>query len=293
MRNAVIVFAVALAIGGHEARAAVIKVGGVELPNPTFVPDSVKIAAGDTVQWYQINGEHTSTSGTGSGDPNAGDLFNGPFGSGPTNLEYQFNIPGTFTNFCIPHEFFGMKGKIVVTPSVAAHVRANGTVTGTFDPDSVPIQTGETVEFYWQTGDHTLTSGTDSNDPNAGVLINSPLDFEVPAVQLTFNSPGVYPFFCIPHEFDGMRTAVYVFDPCTCPCKYDPECDAVTSDVLDLVRTVGVAFRNVLPVIDPGCPTERTDVNFDGSTDVLDVVRVVGVAFRNATVASQYIDPCL
>lgn len=275
-------------------RAAVIKVGGMESPNAVFVPDSVRIAAGDTVQWYQINGDHTSTSGVDSNDPNAGSDYNGVFGSVPMTFSFQFNTPGSYSNFCIPHEIFGMKGKIVVTPSVAAHVAANGAVTNFFDPDSVAVPTGSTVEFYWGNGgDHTLTSGTGSGDPNAGNLINSPLNFETPAVQLTFNSPGTYPFFCVPHELEGMQTKVYVSDPCNCPCKYDPQCDGVLSNVQDVVGTVNVAFRGTPGVTDPGCPSERTDVNASGFTNVQDVVAVVNVAFRGASVASTYVDPCL
>lgn len=292
-KSAIAVLSVSVVASALVARAAVIKVGGSEFPGPVFVPDSVRIASGDTVQWYQLNGDHSSTSGTGSGDPNAGDMYNGLFGGGPTNFEFQFNTPGSYSNFCIPHESGGMTGKIVVTPSVAAHVAANGAVTNVFDPDSVGILTGETIEFYWGNGgDHTITSGTGSGDPNAGNLLHSPLNFETPAVQLSFGAPGVYPFFCVPHESEGMNTTVYVSNPCNCPCKYDPECDMVVSDVLDVVRTVAVAFRNNPPDIDPDCPAERTDVNFDGATDVLDVVRVVGVAFRNLPIPAQYVEPC-
>ncbi len=112
-------------------------------------------------------------------------------------------------------------------------------------------------------------------------------------MQLTFNSPGTYPFFCVPHELEGMKTTVYVFPPCTCPCANDPSCDGIISDVLDVVNTVNVAFRGTASVTDPGCPKERTDVNGDNATDVLDVVRVVNVAFRGFTPGSQYTDPCL
>ena len=290
-------FAIALTItllgAAFTADAAVIKVGGDEFPTAVFVPDSVQIAAGDTVQWYSIDGDHTSTSGTGQSDPNAGEMYNSPFGSLPPTFSFQFNTPGSYSNFCLPHESLGMTGKIVVTPSVAAHIGANGEVTNFFDPDSVGIIAGETVEFYWRTGDHSITSGVGSGDPNVGEMINSPLNFETPAVQLTFGAAGTYPFFCVPHEFEGMNTTVWVFDACTCPCKYDPSCDAIISDVLDVVAAVNVAFRGTAGVQDPGCTAQRTDVNDDSATDVLDVVRVVNVAFRGFSIATQYVDPCL
>jgi hypothetical protein len=80
---------------------------------------------------------------------------------------------------------------------------------------------------------------------------------------------------------------------CTCPCQYDPLCDNIVSDVLDVVATISVAFRNGPAGTDPGCPHERSDVDADGVTTVLDVVKVVNVAFRNQSVAANYVDPCL
>lgn len=79
---------------------------------------------------------------------------------------------------------------------------------------------------------------------------------------------------------------------CDCPCKYDPMCDGVTSNVQDIVGTINVAFRGTPPVIDPICPNERTDVDASGTTNVQDVVRVINVAFRGQTVAANYVDPC-
>jgi hypothetical protein len=79
---------------------------------------------------------------------------------------------------------------------------------------------------------------------------------------------------------------------CSCPCKYDPQCDGVYSNVQDVVKTIDVAFRGTASSLDPGCPIERTDVDADGTTSVTDVVKVVNVAFRGQTVAANYVDPC-
>jgi hypothetical protein len=81
---------------------------------------------------------------------------------------------------------------------------------------------------------------------------------------------------------------------CACPCKYDPRCDGVLSDVLDVVETINVAFRGFSPPAgeDGTCPKARRDVDASGAVDVLDVVKVINVAFRGQTVASQYVDPC-
>jgi hypothetical protein len=79
---------------------------------------------------------------------------------------------------------------------------------------------------------------------------------------------------------------------CSCPCKYDPQCDGVISDILDVTLTINRAFRGAASVQDPSCPVERTDVNASSATDVIDVTKVINVAFRGMSVASQYIDPC-
>lgn len=97
---------------------------------------------------------------------------------------------------------------------------------------------------------------------------------------------------------DGTDTSAHalvrltIYPECGCPCPGDPACDGVRSDVLDVVSTIGVAFRNVAAVTDPTCTRARTDVNCTGSTDVIDVVKVVGVAFRNLAAATEYCNPC-
>lgn len=78
---------------------------------------------------------------------------------------------------------------------------------------------------------------------------------------------------------------------CDCSCHGDPSCDT-NVDILDVVETVGVAFRNVPAETDPNCPRERTDVDCSGATDVLDVVKMVGVAFRNDPAGSTFCSPC-
>ncbi|MBI2045686.1 fibronectin type III domain-containing protein [Candidatus Pacearchaeota archaeon] len=78
----------------------------------------------------------------------------------------------------------------------------------------------------------------------------------------------------------------------TCRCHGDPACDNFV-DVLDVVATADVAFRNGVEVTDTGCPMARTNVNCDGFTDVLDVVAVVAVAFRNGNPATLFCNACL
>lgn len=81
---------------------------------------------------------------------------------------------------------------------------------------------------------------------------------------------------------------------CACVCHGDPQCDSVIADVIDVVNTIGVAFRGSATISDPSltCPWQSTDVNCSGATDVLDVVKTVNVAFRGASSTAEYCHPC-
>lgn len=80
---------------------------------------------------------------------------------------------------------------------------------------------------------------------------------------------------------------------CACPCEQDPECDGVISDILDVTRTINVAFRGQASSQDPFCQAEQSDVDGSGATDVIDVTKVINVAFRGMSASSQYdLDLC-
>jgi plastocyanin len=80
----------------------------------TFVPDTLTIAPGDTVEWVRSGGSHTVTSGT-SCAPSG--LFNQPLNSTNPVVSITFNGAGVFDYFCIPHCGAGMDGVITVQAS--------------------------------------------------------------------------------------------------------------------------------------------------------------------------------
>ncbi|MBI3873277.1 MAG: hypothetical protein HY304_09400 [candidate division Zixibacteria bacterium] len=278
------------------AQATIRQIGASEITT-SFSPDSVRIEVGDTVRWFIIDGAmHSTTSGLGSADPQSGVLWDAPLDLAHLTFQRQFTSPGRFPYYCIPHEFDGMKGVIVVTRPKTVTVTANDDQLGRyFLKDSVKIFEGDSVHWHRVTGIHTTTSGTGSADPQAGVLWRADLDGTTPDFKHKFPAIGVFPYFCEPHEFDGMHGKVVVVSQpaCLCDCHGDPHCDSVT-DVLDVVQGIGVAFRGGAALVDPAgfCPFQETDVDCNGVTDVLDVVKIISVAFRGGDPATVYCHAC-
>ena len=80
---------------------------------------------------------------------------------------------------------------------------------------------------------------------------------------------------------------------CDSECHGDPNCDGVCN-IVDLVKSIGVAFKGASPVIDPDprCPIENTDVNCDLVTNVLDIVKMINVQYRDAYIDREFCVPC-
>jgi hypothetical protein len=167
--------------------------------------------------------------------------------------------------------------------------------------------TGATV-FYSQTGTtafgYSLDAGLDIDADGVRDLLIGDKDLSNRTGRAYINRLGdpdldVFTSACdnCPSEFnpdqaDGNSNGVGdICEPCLCLCHADPACDGVVN-VLDVVQTVNVAFRNAASLTDPLCPNEFTDVDCNGVTNVLDVVRVVNVAFRNADPAAEFCAPC-
>lgn len=93
-----------------------------------FVPGSLTVAEGDTVNFKWEGGFHdvTFSDGTSSGSPMA---------DTGVNFSRTFAAVGTYTYFCSVHQSVGMTGKITV--------QAAGSTTGT-DPTSMPFTGPET-----------------------------------------------------------------------------------------------------------------------------------------------------
>jgi len=79
-----------------------------------------------------------------------------------------------------------------------------------FVPAEVGIAPGDSIRWTnVMLATHTVTNGTGSSDPLAGSIFDVIL---VPEDQFAFqfDSLGVYPYFCRPHEQMNMRGTIYV-----------------------------------------------------------------------------------
>jgi plastocyanin len=89
-----------------------------------------------------------------------------------------------------------------------------------FDPIGVHIEPGQTVRWVVQSNVHTTTAYHPKNDHhslripdraepwNSGFLVNPGSHFEV-----TLSVPGVYDYYCLPHEVAGMVGRIVVGRP--------------------------------------------------------------------------------
>jgi YVTN family beta-propeller protein len=79
----------------------------IQGPPPRFVPDTLTVEAGTTVEWVNGgHGVHTVTDNNGGWD--SGSLAPGE------KYSREFDVKGTYGYFCVPHHSIGMVGTIVV-----------------------------------------------------------------------------------------------------------------------------------------------------------------------------------
>jgi len=100
-------------------------------------------------------------------------------------------------------------GALVVAPTLAATHTVNQIGT-TFAPGDITIDVGDTVEWIWSAGIHTVTNGAHPDSAGTGTLFDAPLQVDAPIFSFTFTEPGVVPYFCRPHFLFDMTGIVRV-----------------------------------------------------------------------------------
>lgn len=92
----------------------------------------------------------------------------------------------------------------VPTPAPAATVKVGPNGTISFSPATVDVHVGDTVEWVWDSGPHTVTSGKGTpdnlfcspNDTNCGT---SPTSSTGAKYRHTFNAQGSFQYYCRVH----------------------------------------------------------------------------------------------
>jgi plastocyanin len=99
-------------------------------------------------------------------------------------------------------------------PDATVIVGPDGSVTYS---GVVNIKVGETVEWVWDSDDHTVTSGEDGTpdglfcSPDDTDCATAPLSDTGATYRHTFNTSGTFPYYCRVH--DGMTSTVNVDEP--------------------------------------------------------------------------------
>ena len=108
---------------------------------------------------------------------------------------------------------FGVTLGIALTGTVAATTFAAPTDQGVrvemaespnrFDPATLTVPVGTTVNWVDVSGTHTTTSYDGLWDSGRRLAVGESFSY-------TFNQPGVYRYYCVPHENSGMIATVVV-----------------------------------------------------------------------------------
>ncbi len=84
-----------------------------------FIPMNVDITVGDTVEWHWIDGAHTTTSDSTSGQ----NVWDSPLSSSFPVFSTVITTPGIHHYHCIPHQSLGMVGTITASMPTAVNDR--------------------------------------------------------------------------------------------------------------------------------------------------------------------------
>ncbi len=97
--------------------------------------------------------------------------------------------------------------------TVGAGIIFKDVSSGTSNPAVTTIFVGDTVEWDWQGGGHTSTSGTCSGGScSADGLWTTPV-MGSGSFSRTFNTPGTFHYFCIPHQAAMQGTVIVTLPP--------------------------------------------------------------------------------
>jgi plastocyanin len=136
----------------------------VNLTSSGFVPASVAITQGYKIRWIKdVGGNHTTTNGTGAGDPDAGLLWNAPLTAQNQQFTRQFDTVGSFPYFCQNHPT-SETGTIVVNPQPTCSITGPAAVCSGSSGNvysATVLPGGGVVTYAWSlSGNGSIVGGT-------------------------------------------------------------------------------------------------------------------------------------
>ena len=194
-----------------------VAVGGPDGEN-VFEPEAIRIDPGTTVVWDWESGNHDLVP---TDIPARSDWEGVPDRhEAPYEHLHTFVHPGEYHYVCSPHEDQGMVGRVVVTADYdAADYTGKDDVEiavggpdgeDVFDPGTIVIDSGTTVEWVWESGNHDIVP---TEQPDGSKWEGVPDRHEPPYDhEWTFDVPGTYGYVCSPHEDRGMTGTIIVLD---------------------------------------------------------------------------------
>jgi plastocyanin len=76
--------------------------------------DTTTVTVGDTVEWVWQSSGHSTTR------PESPEAWDSNVQAAPFSFTHQFMTPGTYPYHCIPHQFLGMVGTVIVMPAAGS-----------------------------------------------------------------------------------------------------------------------------------------------------------------------------
>jgi halocyanin-like protein len=206
-----------------------------------FAPPAVRVSPGTTVTFNWTSNTHNILIEEQPGEANW--EGHSPIENTGFTLEHTFEVEGVYKYYCEPHLSLGMKGVVVVESgggaggpvveaeygdwfsdvdnfdgttedltgqeSVEVEVGAQGNGgTFAFEPPAVRVSPGTTVTFNWTSNTHNVL--VEEQPEDAGWSGHEPIEDTGFSFEHTFETPGVYTYYCEPHLSLGMKGAVVV-----------------------------------------------------------------------------------
>ncbi len=94
----------------------------VSVANFAFSPADIgNVTVGDTIRWFWVSGNHTTTDTSGSANnvlPAGAAKWNAPINATDTAFNYKVTVAGTYNYICIPHASGGMVGSFTASATL-------------------------------------------------------------------------------------------------------------------------------------------------------------------------------